>query len=156
MVFLQVPEKFFAHFVAQIGCNIHSIRQLPHRKPPLYSASSKRISFKVFSIAPFADALHEQDMVKLRESALYSGQEEIASKERTDPMEELRAAKNRSFWRTTEGRPDKRANYKGSLEVGQGDARITREIELIWWPGLFSATNHGKLTVRFFVRKVTL
>lgn len=109
-----------------------------------------------FSIAPFAGALHEQDMVKLRESAFYSGQEEIASEERTDPMEELRAAKNRSFWRTTEGRPDKRANYKGSLEVGQGDARITREIELIWWPGLFSATNHGKLTVRFFVRKVTL
>lgn len=64
------------------------MRQLPHRKPPFYSASSKRISFKVFSIAPFADALHEQDVVKLRESALYSGQEEIVNEE-TDSMEEL-------------------------------------------------------------------
>ena len=89
------------------------MRQLPHRKPPFYSASNKRISFKVFSIAPFAGALHEQDLVKLKQSALYSGQEEIANGERTDPMEELRAAKNCSFWRTVEGRPDKWANYKG-------------------------------------------
>ena len=65
------------------------MRQLPHRKPPFYSASNKRISFKVFSIAPFADTLHEQDVLKLRESALYSGQEEIANEETTDPMEEL-------------------------------------------------------------------
>ena len=76
-------------------------------------------------------------MVKLRESALYSGEEEIANEERTDPMEELRPAKNRSFWRTTEGRSDKRANYKGSLEVGQGDARTTQDrINLVAWPFL--------------------
>ena len=67
----------------------------------------------MLSIAPFANALHEQDVLKLRESALYSGQEEIANEE-TDSMEELRAAKSRSFWRTTDGRPDKRANYKVS------------------------------------------
>ena len=113
------------------------MRQLPHRKPPFYSASSKRISFKVFSIVPFADALHEQDMVKLKESALYSGQEEVANGERTDPIEELRAAKNRTFWRAIEGGPDKRANYKGSLEVGEGDGRATREINLVAWPFLW-------------------
>ena len=73
------------------------MRQIPHKKPPFYSALTKRISYKVFSISPFANALHEQDMVKLKESILYSGQKVVEDGERNDPIEELRAAKSRSF-----------------------------------------------------------
>ena len=33
--------------------------------------------------------------------------------------------------------------------VGQGEGRAKREFE-IWWPELFSHTNQGKLTLRFY------
>lgn len=151
-----MPEKFFAHFVAQMACDIHSMRQVPHRKAPFYASSTKRFSYKVFSIGPFAEALHEQDTVKLKESVLYSGQVEVEDDGIRDPKEELQAAKNRRFWNTTEGTYQKRASYKGILEISHGDGRATREVELIWWPDLFSATNHGKLSLRFFVKKVSL
>ena len=151
-----MPEKFFAHFVAQMACDIHSMRQVPHRKAPFYASSTKRFSYKVFSIGPFAEALHEQDTVKLKESVLYSGQVEVEDDGIRDPKEELQAAKNCRFWNTTEGTYQKRASYKGILEISHGDGRATREVELIWWPGLFSATNHGKLSLRFFVKKVSL
>ena len=151
-----MPEKFFAHFVAQMACDIHSMRQVPHRKAPFYASSTKRVSYKVFNIGPFAEALHEQDTVQLKESVLYSGQEEVEDDGIRDPKEELEAAKNRRFWNTNEGTSQKRPSYKGTLEISQGNGRATREVELIWWPSLFSATNHGKLIVRFFVKKVSI
>ena len=75
IVLPQAPEKFFGHFVSRIGCKVHSMRQIPHKKPPLYSTSTKRISYKVFSIVPFADALHEHNHFKLKESVLFRGRE---------------------------------------------------------------------------------
>lgn len=94
-------------------------------------------------------------MVKLEQSILSNGQEEVSDTGTTDPMEQLQAAKNRRFWAASAERAN-HPNYEGTLEVSQGDGRTTREVELIFWPGLFSATNHGKLTVRFFVKKVSL
>lgn len=75
---------------------------------------------------------------------LYSGREEVMVSEMHDPLEELEAAKNRSFGSTTTRKqPEKRPNYKGLLEVGQGGGHNTCKIELISWRGLFSTTNHG-------------
>ena len=153
----QVPEKFFGHFASQIRCNVHSMRQLPHKKPPLYSTSTRRISYRVLSFAPFADALHEQNVIELKESVLFSGQNEVVGREFNNPMDELQAAKNRTYWsNSNKPQPDKRASYKATLEVSEGEGRKTREIELIWWPDLFSATKQGKLAVRFFNKKVSL
>lgn len=131
------------------------MRQIPHKKPPFYSKSTKRVSYKIFSLSPLANALHEQAVVRLKESIIYSGEEEASGIEAGDPRDELRAAKHRSYW-DIRGQPEKRADYKGFLEVGKGEGRNTREIELIWWPELFPATNHGKLSLRFFIKKVSL
>ena len=76
------------------------MRQLPHKKPPFYLTSTKRISYKVFSIVPFADALREQNVVELNVSVLFSGREEVMGRELNDPLDELQAAKNRSYWST--------------------------------------------------------
>ena len=155
IVYPQVPEKFFGHFASRLGCKVHSMRQLPHKKPPFYSTSTKRISYKVFSIVPFADALREQNVIELKESVLFSGREEVIGRESNDPVDELQAAKNRSYWSTAnKAQPDKRANYKATLDVSEGEGRSTREVELIWWPELFTATKQGKLAVRFFIKKV--
>ena len=108
---------------------------------------------RVFSIAPLADALHEQDSIRLKKFALYSGQEEVLGTKALSPTDELQAAKNRSYWRVG-SQLDKRPHYKGTLEVGQGIGCKTREMELIWWPDLFPNTKHGKLGIRFYVKKV--
>ena len=149
----QVPGKFFGHLASQIGCFVHSMRQLPHKKPPFHSAATKRVSYRIFSITPFADALHEQSLVRLKESLLYSGQEEVEGVESQNPVDELEAAKSRSYC-SIRSQPAKRPDFKGLLEVGRGEKQNTREIELIWWPDHFPTTNHGKLAIRFFVKKV--
>ena len=152
ITFPQVPEKFFGHLASVIGCEVHSMRQVPHKKPPFYSASTKRVSYRTFNIAPFANALHEQDLVRLKESVVMCGREEVEGDESHNPVDELEAAKSRSHWNIQER--SKRVDYKGELEVGPGEKRCTREIELVWWPELFPTTNHGKLVIRFFVKKV--
>lgn len=67
------------------------MRQIPHKKPPFYSKSTKRVSYKIFSLSPLANALHEQAVVRLKESIIYSGEEEASGIEAGDPRDELRA-----------------------------------------------------------------
>ena len=85
-------------------------------------------------------------------------------KERSDlsPHEELHAAKSCSFWSIVGNEEQsgsvaaKRVTSKAGLKVGPGQGRTTREIELIWWPDLYSTTNNGKLAIRFFLKKVAV
>ena len=120
IVFSQVPERFFVHSLAQFCSDIPCIRQVTHRKPQFYSSSTKRFSCSGLSTGPVAEALHEQDTVNLKESTFYSEQEKVAVEGTTDAMQELQAAENRQFWITTsEGTPEKRPNYKGTLEASQ-------------------------------------
>ena len=69
ILFSHVPERFFAHSLAPFGSDIPSIRQVTHRK--LFSWNDIRTG-------PIAEALHEQELVNLKESILYSGQEKVA------------------------------------------------------------------------------
>ena len=86
---------------------------------------------------------------------LFSGQNEVVGREFNNPMDE--AAKNRTYWsNSNKPQPDKRASYKASLKVSEDEGRKTREIELIGWPNLFTATKQGKLAVRFFIKKVSV
>ena len=120
-LFPQVPERFFAHSVAQCGCDIPSIRRVTHRKPPFYFSSTKRFSCNGLSTSwSVTKAWHEQDKVKLKELIFSSGQEKVAVEGTIDAIQELQGAKNRQFWITTsEGTPQKRPNYKGTLETRQ-------------------------------------
>ena len=97
-------------------------------------------------------------MIELKESVLFSGREEVIGRESNDPVDELQAAKNRSYTgvlptklNLTRGPITK---CKATLDVSEGEGRSTREVELIWWPELFTATKQGKLAVRFFIKKV--
>ena len=152
--FPQVPARFFGHLASHLGCQVNSMRQIPHKKPPFYKKTTKKVSYKIFSLNPFVEALHEQDIVRFKGSLMCSGDDEVVNIESSNPRDELRAAKSRSFWSTTQR--DKRPDYKGYLEVGKGEGRNTREIEFIWWPELFSSTSNGKLSIRFFLKKVYL
>ena len=96
----------------------------------------------------FTDALHEQTLLKLNVMAWYSDLQEVENRSDLRPQEELQAAKNRSFWSTFRNEESlrdlltKRLTAKASLEVGPRQGRTTREVEVIWWPDLYSTTRN--------------
>ena len=158
--FPQVPERYFGHLACQMGCRVHSMKQVPHKKPPFYCPSTRRVSYKVYSLT--TDALHEQTLLKLNDTAWYSDLQEVEKRSGLSPQEELQATKNHSFWSTVRSEESsgdlltKRLTVKASLEVGPGQGRTTREVEVIWWPDLYSTTRNGKLSIRFYIKKVTV
>lgn len=64
--------------------------------------------------------------------------------------EEILRAKQRAH---VPARESKQPSSKTSLIVGCGGGRVTREIELIWWPDLYSMSEHGQMVLRFFLEK---
>ena len=64
--------------------------------------------------------------------------------------EEILRAKQRAH---VLGRKSKRPSSKTSLIVGYGEGRATREIEIIWWPDLYSMSEHGQMVIRIFLEK---
>ena len=76
------------------------MRQVPYKKPPFYCPSTRRVSYKMYSLTSFTDALHEQTLLKLNEMAWYSDLQEVEKRSDLSSQEELQAAKNRSFWST--------------------------------------------------------
>ena len=125
---------------------------LATQKAAILQQNNKKSFYKIFSLNPFVVALHEQDIVRFKGSLMCSSDDEVVSIEVSNPWDKLRAAKSRSFWSTMQR--NKRPDYKEYLEVGTGEGRNTRKIEFIWWPGLFSTTSNGKLSIRFFLKKV--
>ena len=95
------------------------MRQVPHKKPPFYCPSTRRVSYKVYSLTSFTDALHE-----LNDTAWYSDLQEVETRSDLSPQQELQDAKNRSFWSTVRNEESsgdlltKRLTAKASLEVG--------------------------------------
>jgi len=46
--------------------------------------------------------------------------------------------------------------YRASFVVGDGEGRATRELEVIWWPDIYTNQQRGKFSLRLFVAKVML
>lgn len=46
--------------------------------------------------------------------------------------------------------------YRASFVVGHGEGRATRELEVIWWPDIYTNQQRGKFSLRLFVAKVML
>ena len=115
----------------------------------------------MYSLTSFTDALHEQTLLKLNDTSWYGDLQEEEKRSDLSPREELQAAKNRSFLSTVRNESSgdlstKRLTAKASLGVGPGQGRTTREVEVIWWPDLYSTTRNGKLSIRFYIKKVTV
>ena len=67
-----------------------------------------------------------------------------------DPDAALEIAKQRAS--NTGSKPTSRS----TIEISLGEGRCTREVELIWWPALYTSSRYRKLTVRFFVMKISV
>ena len=147
----QVPAKYFSHMLSRLGLpTLDSVRDVKHLRQPIFKRSTRRFSYKIFDEENFFRLLDEQNVLQFRPGALFRNHEEVPDVSEMDAEEALALAKQRS--RNAAARPTSRSR----IEVSMGEGRCTREVELIWWPGLYSYSSYGKLTVRFFVRKTSV
>ena len=100
-----------------------SDRQVKHRKPPFYSSGTKQFSCNGLSTAPVAEGLHEQDTVI--ESREWRIDIVLGIRKGRRPRNNWCNAKASSCWESpildynSKGTPEKRSNYKGTLEASQ-------------------------------------
>lgn len=73
-----VPGSYFSHLLAQVdSASVNSIKEVRHMKPPIWTDSTKNISYKTYSLEDVEDALNEQEQVRLKVQQAYSGSQEI-------------------------------------------------------------------------------
>ena len=130
--------------------SLDSVRDVKHIRQPIFKRKTRRFSYKIFDEENFRRVLDEQNVLQFRSTALFRNHEEVPDISEMGAEEALALAKQRS--RNTAARPTSRS----LIEVSMGAGRCSREVEFIWWPGLYSYSSYGKLTVRFFVRKTSV
>ena len=140
---------YFEYLIGKGNFQVNAVREVCHKAQPQYKSHTRRISYKVFDLDQFIDALGETS-VTLDTEVLFSGN--TVCEEEAAPLsaeEEIARAKAR----VNAGQKRKRPSSKSTLTVGYGEGRATREIELIWWPDLYSLTQHGNMALRMFIEK---
>ena len=149
---LQVPQKYFAHLLCRLGNpTVDSVRDAPHVRQPIFKRIARRFSYKIFNEETLKLVLEEQDLLQFRPKALFRNSDEVPDISEMSAEEALAYAKARAR------KQDSRPTSRSYLDIGPGEGRCTRELELIWWPSLYSrCSEYGKLTFRFFVRKTSL
>lgn len=148
-----VPEEYMQTLLTDMpNAFINSARKKKHLRPPVWREASKVFHYRDYEINDIYAALSQHSTVPLALKKSYLGDQELS--ERSIPQsarEALEAAKERARRRTIQY-----PTVKLEIVVGRGEGRATREFEMIWWSELFSATAHDKLTLRFYVSKVSL
>ena len=143
-----VPNPYFNGLLYDMHvCPLYGVRRCRHMKP-IYKENTMRLSYKIFDVDTFLEVFGDEN---IRTHQLYSGNTEIADEimEGATAEELLEAANERGNVKYEERvRPTSRSE----VIVGYGEGRATREVELIWWPNMYTSA-HGKLTVRFYVSK---
>lgn len=119
----------------------------------MFAKETKRISFKIYEEQLFRVIFEEQDVVTLKAKALYQNDKEVPDISEMDVEDALALSKERAKKNIQKlGRP----TSSSTIEINYGEGRCTREMEFIWWPTLYSQdSGHGKLSVRFYLKKVT-
>jgi hypothetical protein len=111
------------------------------------------VSYKIFNPEKLYLSLQEQDLVELKTEGLFAGNTPIenagsSSQSALTAEEEIAKAKSLAYRKQGGQKP----SFKSVLFVGLGKGRATREVEIIWWPELYS-TSHGQMTIRMFIEK---
>ena len=65
--------------------------------------------------------------------------------------DEIARAKEQAY--VPADRKRKRLSSKSLLAVGYGKGHATREVEIIWWPNLYTFSEHGQMIIRMYVEK---
>lgn len=155
---MHVKKAHFQHLLFKLGNpQLHQVRDVKHFKHPIFHESARRFSYRIFNLELLTNALAEQDVAELQSLAAFRHGVEVNFQQFTSTQAAVEAAKQRAFSRFT-GSPAVRQTptSRSEMVVSVGGGRVTRELELIWWPNMFRRNGgYGKLTVRFFVSKTT-
>lgn len=128
---------------------LHSACDTQHKRQPIFKRNTRRLSYRTFE-EKFREILEEQDSAVFRPGALFRNDEEVPDISEMDAKEALVLARQRAK------KPAARPTSRSVIEIGLGEGRCTWEVEFIWWPGLYSHSRYGKLTIRFFIRKASI
>lgn len=132
---------------------INSGREKRHLRPPVWREKTNVFHYRDYDLSDIVTALCQQSAVPLKLKKTYLGNKEVEERNKPQTAKEaLETAKERAKRGTAKVSP----TLKIQMVVGPGEGRLTREFEVIWWPELFSSTNHGKLTFRFYISKVQI
>ena len=71
-------------------------------------------------------------------------------------VSDMEAEKALAIAKARARKPAARPTSRSVFNINMGEGRCTREVELIWWPSLYSYSRYGKLTIRFFIQKTSL
>jgi len=153
-----VKKDHFQHMLFKLGNpQLHQVRDAKHFKHPMFHESTRRFSHRIYDLDMLKNALAEQDVAELQSSAAFRHEVRVNFEHFASTEAAVEAAKQRAFSRFT-GSPAVRQTptSRPEMVVSVGEGRLTRELELIWWPNMFRRNeSFGKLTVRFFVSKTT-
>ena len=133
---------------------LFSVRNVRHRRHPIFTKETRRLSYKIYDEELFRKVLEEQSIIATNVKALFHNHSEVADIAEMDADDALAMTRERAKKNAQRvGRP----TSKSSIEIGHGEERCTREVEFIWWPTLYSeASRNGKLSVRFYLKKVSI
>jgi hypothetical protein len=151
-----VKLGYFSQLIKDMKALLDNVRSIRHRKKPFYTNSARRLSFKVYDLCNVQSALENQSLVKLKTKVLFSSGSEVIQTV-TDARSALAAAKQKAFIRRTQrAAACQIPSDRCSLVIDEVKGRISRELELIWWPNLYQISGLGKLDIRFYVEKTVI
>ena len=127
----QVLQKYFEHMLCHLGNPmLDSVRDAKHLRQPIFKRKARRFSYKIFNKETFEQLLGEQDMLQFWPRALFRKSDEVPY------LSEIPAEEALAYARPRARKQDTRPTNRSLLEIGPGEGRCTREVELIWWLSL--------------------
>ena len=152
--FIMVPYTFFQQLLKDLDDpQPNAVRNMSHWRPPILKSCARKVTYRLFDINIFKEALQKQTTLPLKEQVHWSGDREACENPLiVDPREALAAAKSRAHGLGSRNRITSQSN----LVVGRGEGRASRELDLIWWSNLNNSVAIGKLAIRLYVNRVEL
>ena len=87
--------------------------------------------------------------LSLQRQLLFEGNEISSNQGDLSAEDEIARAKARVH--TPARKKKRRPSSKSLLQVGLGEGRATRKVEIIWWPNVYTVTEHGQMIIRMYI-----
>ena len=151
-----VPTKYFQQFLKDLkNPEPYSVKSQYHWRVPILCSSTRKVIYRFFYLGIIKHALAKQNIVTLKERALWNGHVLVTEHEKqgdTDRVQALLAAKRKAHGSI----PIARIMCMSNLIIGYREGLVTREIDVIWWSNLYHTSLMGKMSIRLFVSHVHL
>ena len=151
-----VPTKYFQQFLKDLkNPEPYSVKSQYQWRVPILCSSTRKVIYCFFYLGIIKHALAKQNIVTLKERALWNGHVLVTEHEKqgdTDRIQALLAAKRKAHGAI----PIARIMCMSNLIIGYREGLVTRTIDVIWWPNLYHTSLMGKMSIRLFVSHVHL